>query len=257
VIEAAKVTAIIQARLGSTRLPGKVLLDLGGRPVIDWVVERVAATPEVDEVIVAIPDGPEDDELFAHLDRRGVSVVRGSAADVLSRFGKAASMTSASMLARVTADCPFIDPSVLGRVIAAFRQQPPVDYCSNVLIRTYPIGLDCEVMSKEVLVLADAEAQTLPEREHVTPFFYQQPERFRLRNVEAPAGLNYPQYRLTLDEEPDLALLRRILAKLGSPEPLTLDIGRVIEIMTEDEELRTLNAHVEHRQVAKPADRHS
>lgn len=252
-IETPKVTAIIQARLGSTRLPGKVLLDLGGRPIIDWVVERVAATPDVGQVIVAIPEGPKEDELFGYLVRLGVSVARGSAEDVLSRFAKAASMTSASIFVRVTADCPFIDPSVLGQVVAAFRAEPAVDYCSNTLLRTYPLGLDCEVMSRDALMLADAEARTAAEREHVTPFLYQRPDRFRLRNVEAPPELHHPEFRLTVDEKPDLALLRRILDESGSPAPLRLDISRVIRLLTEDEELRTLNAGVQHRHVAKPA----
>lgn len=248
----ARVAAIIQARMGSTRLPGKVLMELGDRPVVDWVVDRVAGAPGVDEVIVAIPEGVGNDGLSGHLGDRGLPVVRGSAEDVLSRFAKAASMTSAEVIVRVSADCPFIDPSVLGQVVAAFQHGPAVDYCSNVLLRTFPLGLDCEVVSKEVLLVADSEAQAVPEREHVTPFIYQHPERFRLRNVEAPPPLRHPEYRLTLDEEPDLALMRRIVAALGSPAPLDLDIGRVIDLLRGDAELSALNAAVKHRHVAKP-----
>jgi len=246
------VAAIIQARLGSTRLPGKVLLNLGGWPVVDWVIERVAAADLVDEVIIAIPEGSGDDRLAVHLARHGCHVVRGSAHDVLARFALAASETSADVIVRVTADCPLLDPETLDRVIASFREHPPVDYCSNTLIRTYPLGLDCEAVRKKALLTANAEATTKPDREHVTPFLYQRPQRFRLRSVEAPEWARRPVYRLTLDEPLDLGMLRRVMTMLRPSSPAELGIRRVIDLLDEDEELAAVNRAVLHRHVAKP-----
>ncbi|MHB9149524.1 MAG: cytidylyltransferase domain-containing protein [Thermoleophilia bacterium] len=245
-----RVVAIAQARMGSTRLPGKVMLDLAGRPVVDRVVERLSQAATLDAVVVAVPDLSEDDRLADHLRAQGVTVVRGSSDDVLARYAKAAGEANAEVIVRVTCDCPLIDPQVIDETVAAFFWEPPVDYCSNTLRRTYPIGMDTEIFTRQALKSAHSEARALHEREHVTPFIYQRPERFRLRNVEAPPALRRPQYRLTVDEESDLTLAREIYNRLGGDPHLFA----VIELLDENPELALINAAVSHREMERPVD---
>ncbi len=244
---APRVVAIIQARMASTRLPGKTLADLGGAPVMDRVLSRVGRAERVSDVVVAITDRPVDDQLEEHLDALGANVVRGDSDDVLSRFGLVADGFRADAYLRVTADCPLIDPGVVDDVIAAFAKGD-VDYCSNVLARTYPIGMDCEVISSAALRTALDEAADPAEREHVTPFIYRHPERFRLRNVEAPAWAARPQLRLTVDEPNDVELLRHIVAELGPDASLR----EILELLDTRPDIAAINADVEHRHVEKP-----
>ncbi|MBE0417164.1 MAG: glycosyltransferase family protein [Coriobacteriia bacterium] len=237
---------IAQGRMGSTRLPGKTMMDLGGGPVVDRVLER-ASRAAVDEVVLACPELAEDDLLAERVSGLGYRVVRGSAQDVLSRYAKAAEESSAEVVVRVTCDCPLIDPEVIDRVVDAFFEEPLVDYCSNTLERSYPIGMDCEVVSREALETANAEASHPEEREHVTPFLYRRPERFLLRNVKAPEWARRPGYRLTVDEAADLELAREVVRRLGADARLRDVVG----LLDADAGLRELNAAVGHRNVEK------
>jgi len=223
-------------------------MDLGGRPVVDHVIRRVARASGVDEVLLAITDRPEDDALAEHLAAGAVRFVRGSAEDVLSRFALAAEVAEADTIVRITADCPLMDPEVIHTVVTAYATQPPVDFCSNTLVRTYPIGMDVEVFSRAALEQADKGAVQPHEREHVTPYLYQHPERFRLRNAAAPDWARRPDLRLTVDEQPDLELLRRIIERLG-PDCTLHDVLRLLE---EDKGLAATNRGVVHRHVEKP-----
>lgn len=241
---------IAQARMSSTRLPGKTLAEFGGRPMIDVVVRRARRAALADEVVVATTDDTSDDVLAAHLQAQGVPFVRGSLDDVLSRYELAARTFDAETVVRITCDCPFIDPAVIDDVIAAFRRAPEVDYCGNTLRRTYPLGLDTEVFSRAALERAAAESSAPAEREHVTPYLYQHPELFRLRNVEAPQRATWPDLRLTVDEPADLALMREILGHVGADA--TLD--EVLGVVRERPEMAAMNAGVAHRHTEKPVD---
>ena len=241
---------VAQARMSSTRLPGKTLADLGGRPMIDLVVERARRATLADEVVIATTNDATDDVLAAHLELLGVPYVRGSLDDVLSRYELAARTFHAETIVRITCDCPFINPSVIDDVIAAYRAAPEVDYCGNTLVRTYPIGMDTEVFSREALERAAAEASQPGEREHVTPYLYQHPDLFRLRNVEAPSEACWPELRLTVDEPEDLALMRALLAHEG-PEA---SLHAVIGFLRLHPELAAMNADVVHRHTEKPTD---
>ena len=151
---------IAQARMSSTRLPGKTFMDLGGKPVVDRVVERVARARLADDVWIATTTDSSDDVLAEHLDSLGTPCLRGSLDDVLSRYAAAAETSRADTIVRITCDCPLIDPSVIDAVIAAFRDAPEVDYCSNALMRTYPIGMDTEVLSRASLERAARRGDT-------------------------------------------------------------------------------------------------
>lgn len=238
---------IAQARMSSTRLPGKTLMDLGGRPVVDHVVGRARASRLAADVVVATTTDSSDDVLAAHLDGLGVSYVRGSLDDVLARYVMAAQAAEAETVVRITCDCPLIDPEVIDGVIQAYREASEVDYCSNILKRTYPIGMDTEVLSRLALERAHAEATQPHEREHVTPYIYQHPEIFRLRNVEAPDWASWPDLRLTVDEAADLEMLQVLLGNVGQ----LASSREVLACLRADAELATLNACVVHRHVEK------
>lgn len=211
-----RVVAVVQARMGSTRLPGKVLELVGERPLVDHVLVRTQAIDGVDEVVLATTSHPRDDALVDHASTLGgVEIVRGSEENVLSRFVKAARRFEADVIVRITSDCPLLSPRVSSRVLADFLQDPTCDYCSNTLDRTFPRGLDTEVISRGALETAD-EAQTRPaDREHVTPFIWRQPMRFRLRNVRDE--VDHSDLRWTVDVPEDLELVRRIYGTLYRP----------------------------------------
>lgn len=207
-----KIVVVVQARMGSSRLPGKVLADLGGRPVLDHVLQRASQIHHIDQTVLAIPIGPEDDVLEEVGRRVGVTTVRGDAADVLNRYHAAAQATAADAVVRVTADCPLLDPRVSSQVVDRFRAGG-VDYVSNIHPPTYPDGYDTEIVSAAALDAAWREAADPYEREHVTPFIWRRPDRFRIANVAAAE--NRSSWRLTLDTESDLAALRRLWTRLA------------------------------------------
>ncbi|MDO8881030.1 MAG: glycosyltransferase family protein [Coriobacteriia bacterium] len=241
---------IAQARMSSTRLPGKTLMDLGGAPVLDRVVARARRARLADDVWLAITTDPSDDVLEEHARSLGVPYVRGSLEDVLARYAQAAEASAADVVVRITCDCPLIDPEVIDTVIREFDDTPGIDYCSNTLVRTYPIGMDTEVFSRAVLEKSHGRATQPHEREHVTPYLYQHPERFRLENVTAPEWARWPELRLTLDEAADLELLQAVVGRVGPDAGLR----QVLDALRADPALAQVNAEVEHRHVEKPVE---
>ncbi len=177
---------VVQARMGSTRLPGKVLRPLAGRPMLTYQLERLRVRPE--PVVVATSDLARDDPVADLAAGMGLEFVRGSESDVLSRFGAVLDRRPASTVVRVTGDCPFTDPELVGEVLAVHRRTG-ADYTSNVHPRTFPRGLDVEVARADVLRLAVDTATEPVEREHVMPFLYRRPQRFVLAAVTAPDPL--------------------------------------------------------------------
>ena len=180
-----KTVAIIQARMGSTRLPGKVLLDLAGEPMLARVVHRVQRAASLQEVIVATTVQPADDAITQLCAGRGWPCARGSQDDVLDRYYQAATASQADVVVRITSDCPLIEPDVIDQVVGALLAgQPEVDYASNVQPpRTFPRGLDVEVIRFDALERAWREDVDPAWREHVTPYLYRHPERFRIHGV--------------------------------------------------------------------------
>lgn len=208
----ARVVAVVQARTGSSRLPGKVLLPLAGRPVLGWVVRAAQAAAGVDEVLVATSTAPGDDAVADLAGELGVRVVRGSELDVLSRFVAARDASGADAVVRLTADCPLLDPDLIGAVVGAWRADPALDYVATTLVRTLPRGLDVELVSSTALDVADATARD-HHRVHVTSALYANPgEHATLGLVVAP---DHHDLRVTLDTEQDAALLAAVVAELG------------------------------------------
>lgn len=202
---------IVQARMASTRLPGKVLLDLGGQTVLSHVIERCRAVNGVDLVCCAVPDTPDCDPVAMEAGRCGAVVFRGLEHDVLDRYYKAAQFLGADVILRVTSDCPLLDPAICGVVLQRLAGRD-VDYACNNMPPTWPHGLDCEAFHFAVLEKAVREATTKQEREHVTPFIRSHPG-IRIDNVSASTkGLI--RHRWTLDTEADFHFLRAIFERL-------------------------------------------
>jgi len=234
-----KIVAIIQARMGSTRLPGKVLMDLGGETVLARVLGRLRRATLIDEIVVATTDSTVDNALVRECQRLGVSFFRGSEDDVLDRYYHTARVFAAEVIVRITSDCPVIDADLVDETIGAFQLQCG-DYCSNSFPRTYPRGLDAEVFTMKALEQAWRDTRRAYEREHVTPYFYEHPELFRV--VSHQGQVDHSQYRWTLDTEEDVELLRAIYARFGNKDDFSW--REVIQLMEREPELAELNSHV-------------
>ena len=211
--------------MGSSRLPGKVLKTLGDQTVLTHVVTRVSAAKGVDAIVVATSTEPADDAIEAACDAAGWAVVRGPEQDVLTRFGNAIRATGAETLVRVTSDCPLFSPRVLEAMLDRF-DPGAMDYMStNLPHRTFPVGLDCEVMRADRLLEAETEATDPYDREHVTPFLYRNPERFRIAGHSLLRDLS--DIRITLDTAEDYARLVDLVVAypaLLDPETDVLDV---------------------------------
>jgi spore coat polysaccharide biosynthesis protein SpsF (cytidylyltransferase family) len=238
---AARVLAVIQARLGSTRLPGKTLADIAGRPMLAHVVERARAIPGVDEVVLATTEDPRDDDLARWAARAGLRCVRGSEEDVLDRFHLALGRFPADAAVRVTPDCPLLDPEVSGLVVAEWRRlQGRVEYVSNVDPPTFPDGLDTEIFTREALETAWREATLQSDREHVTPYLRRDQRRFRRANVEHDRDLS--MLRWTVDTAPDLDFVRAVYSHLSPTGARTFGMNEVLALLAAHPELPALNA---------------
>lgn len=233
------VVAIIQARTGSTRLPGKVLQDLAGDTMLSRVVRRTRRARRLDEVVIATTTSEQDDPVVAECRRLDVRWFRGSEEDVLDRYFQAAEAARAELVVRVTSDCPLIDPSLIDRVVSAFQAERP-DYASNFLERTYPRGLDNEAVTFECLGRAWCEAERAYQRVHVTPYFYENPGMFRLLAVSHDRDLS--DRRWTVDTEDDMRFARAIYERFGGDDQFTW--CEVLQLLEAEPDLSEINGHV-------------
>jgi spore coat polysaccharide biosynthesis protein SpsF len=233
-----KIVAIVQARRGSTRLPDKVLADIEGRPLLAWVLRRAARIPGVAQVLLATTTVAADAALITVAGEEGFGAFAGSENDVLDRFMGAADVCGAEAVVRLTADCPLLDPEVSGRVVARFTVGD-VDYACNTQPPTFPDGLDTEVFSRAALETAWQQATLQSQREHVTPFIWGQPERFRLATVTREPSL--AEVRLTVDDPADLDVIRSLYQRLHPAERESAGLARVLEILQADPGLAGAN----------------
>jgi len=210
-----KVVAIVQARVGSTRLPGKVLKDVEGETMLGRVVQRLSRASLIEQILVATTDRPADDAIVEECRRCSVPVFRGDQENVLDRYFRAAQFTKADAVVRITSDCPLIDPEITDKTIAAFLQEMP-DYASNCRVRTYPRGLDTEVMTVQALERAWLTAAQPYQRAHVTPYICEHPGEFKIVSVTAEE--DFSQHRWTVDTPEDLEFVREIYARFKKRE---------------------------------------
>lgn len=229
--------AVMQARMGSSRLPGKVLEPLGDTTVLGCGIRRLLRARRIDVVVVATTHQAHDDPVAEEAERHGARVVRGPEDDVLRRYALAARATGAATVVRVTSDCPLIDPGIVDACVD-LRQTAGAVYASNTLVRSFPRGFDVEAFSAASLHEADAEATAADEREHVTPFIRRHSDRFPAASLEAsdPA----PQFRVTVDEPADLASVRAVVARIGS----FATADEIVALLRSRPDIAAINAEV-------------
>lgn len=222
-----RTVAIVQARISSTRLPGKVMLPLLGEPVLTHVLRRAGRARSLDEVVVATTTLPEDEAIVELAGAAGRPVVRGSETDLLDRYLAAARANDAEVIVRITSDCPLIDPALIDLVVDAFWAHD-VDYASNMLRPlTFPQGLAVEVVRRAALERAGREDRDPAWREHATPYIYRHPELFSLHRVAADR--DHAERRWTLDTPEDYALIKRLFEALGRDDFGWRDALAVVE----------------------------
>lgn len=241
-----KITAIIQARMGSARLPGKVMMDITGKPMLEHIVERLKRCRKLDEIIIATSDLPEDEVLLKFAKERNYKISTGSVHDVLSRYLKVAREAKTDYVVRICADSPLICPEVVDEIIEKHLGSKNVDYTSNVIKRTFPIGLDAEIFSTEVLEKEERLAKEGYCREHVTIFIREHPEIFVLQNVAAKGILRRTDLRLTVDTIEDMQLIRLLYSELYNGRDI-VDMKEVIRLFERKPELAKINAHIKQK----------
>lgn len=217
-----RVVCIVQARMGSTRLPGKVLMKIQGSSVLGHVVSRLNKVYNIDEIVVATTDNEEDYSIVKECEKMGVEYFRGSESNVLERYYKAADYYNADIVVRVTSDCPLIDPEVTYEIIEEYKNNTDkIDYISNCIKRTYPRGLDIEVFSFKALKMAYNDAMEDSEKEHVTPYIWKNHNIFNLASYEGV--VDYSHIRITLDTQEDFELINNIYTSFDNEYDIRLE----------------------------------
>lgn len=231
--------------MGSTRLPGKVLMQLDEQnSVLDFILRQLENCKNTDKVIVATTVLKEDDIIEEKLKKQNTLCFRGNPTDVLDRYYQCAKLNSISTIVRITGDCPLIDPDIIDKMLTKFKSNT-FDYMSNAVLRTFPIGLDTEIFTFNALEKAWISAKKDYEREHVTPYIYSNSEIFKIFHYRHHQ--DYSSFRCTVDEKEDLILIRKIISKIRK-QPILLD--DIIDLLTRETELSTINKNVKHRHIS-------
>jgi spore coat polysaccharide biosynthesis protein SpsF len=239
------IVVVIQARMGSTRLPGKVMLPLAGAPLLARMLERVVAARTPFETVVATTTDSADDPIVDLSRRSGVACYRGHPIDLLDRHYQAALIHHADVVVKIPSDCPLIDPEVIDRVLGEFiARREPVDYLSNLHPASWPDGQDVEAMTLGALDTAWREARRPFEREHTTPFLWERPERFRIGSVMMPGGEDLSMaHRWTVDYPEDYQFVATIYEHLHAPGRI-FGVDHVLSLVSARPDLAAINAHL-------------
>lgn len=246
-----KIIAIIQARMGSTRLSGKVMKKLGNKTVLAHVVNRVSMSEKIDKVIVATTKNVEDDTIVKECESIGAYYYRGSQDNVLSRYYEAAKEEKADIVIRVTSDCPLIDPFIIDKMIDYFieeKNDSNIDYLSNTLIETFPRGFDVEVFTFKSLEQAYNHATYDYEKEHVTPYIYINKDKFKIANYSNDK--NYSQYRLTLDTTEDYEVLKKVYDNLYKKDDMFY-FDEIISYLENNPEISQINKQIKQKKLGE------
>lgn len=235
-LEMRPVVAIVQARMSSTRLPGKVLADVAGRPVLWHVLNRLKRVENLDGIVVATSTDGSDDAIERWCNGAGVPCFRGSLDDVLKRYAEAARSFGASTVVRITADCPLLEPRLVDRIIETFLRGGYDHYSVG---GTFPDGCDAEVFSVEALSRAEREARLPSEREHVTPYIWKNTDKFRTGSIDSSIDLS--DMRWTVDDPRDLEFVRAVYGAMGPSDGL-FTMGEVVRLLERRPEIAGMNA---------------
>ncbi|WP_291572602.1 glycosyltransferase family protein [Clostridium sp. UBA4548] len=241
-----KVVCIIQARTGSSRLPGKVLKQICGKSVLEHDIDRLKNVKNINEIVIATTSKKQDDPIVEEANRLGIKYFRGSEDDVLSRYYFAAKENDADIVVRVTSDCPLIDHCVTENIIQFFIDRADeYDYVSNTIDRTFPRGLDTEVFSYKALEKSFLNAQNSREREHVTPYIWGNPSEFKI--FQYKNDKSYSDYRWTLDTQEDYELITFIYERLYEINP-DFNMNDILCLYEKYSELQYFNSHIQQKQ---------
>ena len=242
-----KIVCIVQARVGSTRLPGKVLKKICEKTVLEHDINRLRQAKNIDEIVIATTTKKEDDAIVDEAKRLNVKYFRGSEQDVLSRYYYAAKENKADVVVRITSDCPLIDSNISDEIIDFyFKNIEKYDYVSNTIDRTYPRGLDTEVLSFKVLERAFKEATLERDKEHVTPYIWDNPEKFRLAQYKN--DVDYSYLRWTLDTKEDYLLIKTVYKELYKYKK-NFGFNDVIELFDQKPNIRNINENIEQKTI--------
>lgn len=242
-----RTVAIIEARMRSTRLPGKVLKPILGRPMLELMIERLRRVPQLDAIVIATTADASCDPIEELAQRLGVGCFRGSEDDVLDRVLQAARSADAELIVDLTGDCPLIDPALVSEAIETFRQAG-VDYATNGLNEPYLRGMDVQVFPRTVLEEADRATQDPADREHVTLYIYEHPERFKLLEVRNELAVKNTHLRLTVDTPADYDLVRSIFEALYPVNP-AFGLPEIVDFFARNPAFTDLNAGIEQKSV--------
>lgn len=246
-----KTVIVVQARMTSTRLPGKVMMPLAGQPMLARMAERLRRATMTDELVIATTTNATDDVIAGLCLQQDLACYRGSEHDVLSRYAGAAQTHGADLVVRVTADCPLLDAELVDRMIATYKENAcTCDYLSNMLEPTFPYGMAVEVFPNSILQAAHAEATQDAEREHVTPFIYWNPQRFRLMAFRHQTDLS--RHRWTVDTAEDYALVKMLFDSLYPANPAFV-MENVLGLLQEHPDWSGINRNIAQR-LPTPAD---
>jgi spore coat polysaccharide biosynthesis protein SpsF len=237
--------AIVQGRIGSTRLPGKILKKINDKFVLDYVFDRLKFSKELDNIVLATTTEKKDDILEQYSSKKGIDHFRGSEEDVLNRYYHAAKKYNADIIVRITSDCPLIDPDIVDKVIRQHNTDK-FDYTANTIKRTFPRGLDVEVFNFDVLEIDFKNATEKYQREHVTPYIIEHPEKFKLKNVEAKGKLYRPDIRITIDTIEDFELIKKIIQNFHN---LSFKSEEIIDFLDKNPDLLEINKFIRQKSV--------
>jgi len=237
-----KVVASIEARTGSSRLPGKVMMDIHGRPAIGRLVDRLRTCSTVDDIVLATTVSPQDDVLEDWGKSEGLAVFRGSEEDVLERVVNAQRFMGAEVVVEVTGDCPLLDPEIIDLGVESFFAND-CDVVTNARVPSYPQGADVQVFRLESLINVASRIFDPAVREHVSLYFYENPALYRIIHLLADRSHKCPDLRLQLDYKEDLNFIREIYARLIPTHGAVFGVREVLQLLEKEQHLRNINAH--------------
>lgn len=246
-----KVVCLVQARVGSTRLPGKILKEICGKTILHHEIDRLKKCKEIDEIVIATTDKEDDDKIVNEAKKLSVKYFRGSENDVLSRFYYAAKENNADIIVRVTSDCPCIDFEILDKMLIYFKdkyKEKQVDYLSNTIKRTYPRGYDIEIFTFSALEKSYINAEKEYEREHVTPYIYDKTNNFLKLSFENKD--DYSEYRVTLDTIEDFIVIKNIFENLYYKNPY-FKLNDVVQYLNNNLHIVDINKHIEQKKLGE------
>ena len=242
-----KIVSTIEARIGSTRLPGKVMKEIVGKPMLELLIERLKRAKRIDEIIVATTIKPEDRIIVKLTKRINIKCFRGSSEDVLDRVLRATKAYQGNIIVEITGDCPLLDPELVDRIIKIYLENE-YDYVSNRIKMTYPRGLDAQVFSVNILDEVSKLTNDPADRENVSLYIYEHPKKYKLCNIKAPPEHHHPEYRWTVDTEEDLQFVKAIYENLYYENPY-FRTGDIMKLLEEQPDLCKINANIEQKPV--------